>query len=211
MKKFGFLNSSEEEEISSLITDFERRTGAEFTIAIAKKSDPYPAATLRFSIFVTFALAFIMSISFHFSDALILLTGMFITFLLLTPIGRLNFFKKFFIAKIETDRETDEKAIEVFHQMIKAKTTHNRNILLYISLFERKLKILFDEKIQEKLSNEKSAEIIEMIGNEFSQKHFYEGLIKAITVLEENLASHMESFQTPLLDQHENKILWLDF
>lgn len=209
MKRYGILSKKEQVDIEESIASFEEKTKTELLIAIANKSDPYPASILRFSILSTFALSFFASLGVEFKDSLLLIISMFILFLILLLIGRIPFFRNLFLSKKEMEREVHEKAFEVFNQRVHSKIATRKNILFYISKLERKFVILFDEEVKKELPKETLNGLVSQVKENFSKKEFFQGLNNSIEIISEALKKEMEPEEAPFKSELDNHILWL--
>lgn len=208
MKREKFLTAEQEKEISNLITRFEDKTRSEFSVVIAQDSSSYTTATMRFAVIFTFLFSFLFTIFYHVNEERLLVLGMFILFLFFYKLGTVNFFKRLFLAENEFARKVDHRAFQIFHQWIKSKTTHEKNILLYISLFERKFDLIVDREIKNYLPQNEVEEIAEKLTPHFQEEHFYTGLVTLITQLEEGLEKKLGEHTSPLESEHNDLIIW---
>jgi len=210
--KRKILSVQEESKIEQKIALYEKETGAELVICIAKSSDPYPAAVLRFSILATLAISALLTFYFTFSHELILVGSQLILFFLLTFIGRSNHIKRFFLSKLETDREVGEKAMELFYSRGLYQTKYKVGILLFISIQEKMIRLLVDKKLQEKISQDDLDYIVNILGKEFKTGHYFNGLNQTLNILEEKILHFFPEKVQPQDSENEiaNKILWAD-
>ncbi|MBL7665262.1 MAG: hypothetical protein JNM93_09020 [Bacteriovoracaceae bacterium] len=209
--KRKFLASDEEEKIENKIKAFESNTGSELVLCIAKSSDQYPAAILRFAVILSFICSFCISFYFEFEFSFYPIILQFLFFVFFAFIGKLKFLKKYFLSTVEVLREVDEKSIEVFY-LLGSSQDHNGHILLYISLLERKIKLLVGKKIAQQMTQEELNEMVLMLQGEFKQKHFFTGLSRSIELLEAQIKKYFpEKVIQNLPNQIENRIFWQDF
>jgi|GEM_PF-3810938 len=148
-----------ENKINELIQKYELETGSELTVVVTDKSDPYPAATLRGSLFTSLLTTLLISSYFHFTFEIgLLFILIFISFFHLV-IKRTNL-DYFFVTQVEKDRESLEKAKELFLEKAILKTQHRLNSFIFMSIFERKIYILVDQNLKQKVSDSELKEII---------------------------------------------------
>lgn len=178
------FTDSEQENIKNLVKNFEDKTYSELLIILEKRSDPYPGASLRFGVFssllMTFILTLLMEFQFDFMIPLVFL-------LLLFPfsfIGRLGFLQRPFLTEKEMAREVKEKALETFFLMGPNKAGHRATSMIYFSLLEKKVHVLSDKMICDKFENGDLKKVVEVIKEEFTQKNYYQGLEIGVETLE---------------------------
>ena len=178
------LKRKDNERINALISGFEERTHSELVIVVNNKSDPYPAASLRFGVACSLSLTFIATvfIEFEYSFMVPLLT--LISFFIFSLIGRLHVFLRMSLTEEEKDREVSEKALETFYLQGVNRTDHRATSMIYFSLLEKKVMIMVDKAINRKLEREDLKKVVEIVHDEFQQKNYYEGLETAIETLE---------------------------
>lgn len=204
------LNKHEEEEIKEKVVEFENNTGAELVVAIANESDPYPGAVMRlslfFSLFATLLLAYIV----EFAYAYIYVLAQFLFTFLFLPLGRINAIKHLALVDSEIDREVGEKALEVFFVHCSEKSSHSNEILLYTSMFEKKVEILVGKSLKEKLSQETLDSVVAIMKEDFAQKSYAQAYKRAISLLEEKvLEAFPEKVSEIRANELKNDILWI--
>lgn len=83
-----------------------------------------------------------------------------------------------------------ERALEVFY-LLKMENTKERNgVLLYIAIKDRKLAIIGDQGIHEKLSNDFWDNIITKLQENFKNEIFAKGIIEAILEIGNQLSTY---------------------
>jgi uncharacterized membrane protein len=209
--KNKFLNKNEEKQIENQIEDFENKTGAELLLIVAKASDPYPAATLRFAIISSFLITIILTMIFEFDHITYIPFVSIIILAIMIVIGRFKEFKSLTLSKLETDRETDEKAAELFYIFSSSKTHHNQTCMLYISLLERKIHLKIDSALKEKITQAELEEMIFHVSKEFQEEHFSKGIIDMIQVLEKKILEQFPETLGKSPNKLHNKIEWVNF
>lgn len=207
--KRKILKKAEEKKIEKLIQDFEQKTGTELILVIAKSSDPYPGASLRFAIVFSTLLTMIATLVFDFRELFYIPLFQLISVLFFALLGNISFIKKLTLNKTEVQRETNEKAMEFFYTYGPSRAQHKVSILLYISLLEKQLRLLVDQVLSERLEQKDLDSIIQILQEEFKSPNFYDGLETAIETLEGKI---LHFFPQKVLReapaQLQNKIIW---
>lgn len=148
------ISENEKKEIKDLITEQEAKTACEIVPMVVSRSSNYPAAHFRIAIIVSF----MFSLGLYYSpyDLInpiyylwIQIPGLFLGYLL----GTVPFLKRLFTTKHEMNREVTQQAYEAFmHHNLHMTKNHN-GLLIFISRFERKIKIISDNGISTKIDN----------------------------------------------------------
>lgn len=191
------LNQEEILNIESNIKKFETTTGTELLVVIAKQSDPYPAASLRFGFISSFLSNLILSYYFELAHQTlwpILFLG---SFLFFSWIGHFSWAKKMALSTIEIKRECKEKAIEYFHSLGTQKVNHQATVMLMISILEKRIELLVDEKVKEKISQNDLEELITLMTGYFKNQNFSAGILTSIQVLENRI---IDKFSGKVMD-----------
>ena len=206
-----FLNKNDEPLVSKAIENFELETGAELVIAVARVSDPYPAAPLRFAMIAGVLTTLFLSSFIQMNYDFLWIIIYFLIMLALIPIGKIARIKKMILTDDEIDREVNEKAMELFYQLCTTKTDHKVSTFMYFSLLERKIRLLVDEDLKEKLNQQILDEIVEHLANHFKQGSFKDGLLESIaTIQKEVMGAYPDKCSQTTNHQIHNQIFWID-
>ncbi|MCM2351748.1 MAG: hypothetical protein NDI69_17155 [Bacteriovoracaceae bacterium] len=173
--------------IESRLKAFEANTGCELLLVLAKSSDEYPAASWRFGILSGFALTFIFSLFFEFHHSYLWPVATLLVTLFMTWIGHFNWAKRFALSELETEREFSEKALEYFHTLGTSKVSHKVTAMIMVSILERKIVVLVDEKLKSKISQSELDELVTIMQKHFKAHHMGLGFIESIASLEEKI------------------------
>lgn len=174
---------------------FEQNTGCELLLVCAKSSDLYPAASWRFGILSGFALTFIFSLFFEFHHGYIWPIAMLVATAVMVWVGHFDWAKKFTLSDLETDRETQEKAIEYFHTLGTSKVSHKVTAMIMVSILERKIIVLVDEKLKTEITQAELDELVQIM-----QKHFREGNMGL------GFTQSIDSLETKILKDFNGKV-----
>jgi putative membrane protein len=148
------ISESEKKEIKDLITEKERKTACEIVPMVVHRSSNYPAAHFRIAILVSF----MFSLGLYYSpyDLInpiyflwIQIPGLILGYFL----GTIPFLKRLFTTKHEMNREVTQQAYEAFMQHNLHMTKNHNGLLIFISKFERKIRIISDNGISSKVNN----------------------------------------------------------
>lgn len=206
MKKI--LNSTEEKTLENLIANLEEKTGAELTLAILKEADPYPASYYRMAIFPTLFWVCIVEMIFHLSPTSIIAV-IIMSYIFLFYCGEKLGLKKFFLSKVEVAREVKEKAYELFFTKGLTQTETKVGMILLISLMERKIELVIDHKLKEKLSQEVLDQMVHTISEKFKKHDYITGLSESIHFIQEKiLVAFNGKVQEKKSNELANHIIW---
>lgn len=170
--------------VESRLKEFEANTGCELLLVCAESSDLYPAASWRFGIIGGFALTFIFSVFFEFHHGYLWPIAMFIATIFMVWVGHFNWAKKFALSDIETNRESLEKAVENFHTLGTSKVSHKTTAMIMVSILERKIFVLVDEKLKTEITQAELDELVAIMQKHFKDGNMGLGFISSIQALE---------------------------
>ncbi len=173
--------------VESKLKSFEENTGCELLLILAKESDLYPGASMRFGIIGGFILTFIFSLFFEFHHAYFWPLAMLLVTVVMIWIGHFRPMKKFALSDIEVDRECFEKAVEYFHTMGTSKVSHQVTAMIYVSVLERKIFVLVDEKIKSKISQTELDELVTIMKTHFKNGNMALGFTQSMESLEQKI------------------------
>jgi putative membrane protein len=95
-----------------------------------------------------------------------------------------------FISRAEIEAEVDRAARAAFHEFRVRRTDEATGILVYLSLFERTVRVLGDDAINEKLEPEQWTEVCDLVVAGIRGKRPAQGLTEAILKCGDLLAEH---------------------
>ncbi|MFZ4712335.1 MAG: TPM domain-containing protein [Bacteriovoracaceae bacterium] len=201
------LNEQNLKNLDLKIKNFEENTKGEIRLAVLTSSDPYPGANYRLSFTLSFLFTALIEIFFPLGGEQALL--LVLAFLLL------NFFcapylpfRSLFILPSEKEREVKEKAMTLFCTQGLANTQNRIGILLFISALEKKIELIVDQTILQKLGQETLDQIVKEITAYFKKSEYEAGLVAALAHLEkELLVAFPQGLQEKLQDELSNKII----
>ena len=192
--------------ISEAIKKAEAKTSGEILPVILKQSDFYPAAHFRFALIMGILFSIIFYYNYDFDDPIFLLWAQFPGILIGYALAFLPFFKRLFTTKAEMDEEVHQRAVGVYFENKVSITRDRTGIMIFVSLLERKVKILADCGINEKVEKNYWNEIVNTLVSDIAKDKKIEGMVSAIESCGKGL---MESFPIKSDDSNEisNKLI----
>lgn len=202
IKASTLFSVEDRDVIKNAIVEAEQNTSGEIIPVIASVSGRYDRAEDTFGLlFSLVCIAIGWTVfhrsapadswsSFNFGLTAILLT-LFLSFVIgvllthLFPVLRLPF-----INKKEQEEEVDCAATVAFQQNKLRNTEDSTGILIYISLYEHKIKVLGDDRISAKLMDADWKHICDAIIKDFKEKQYTNGIVEGIYLSGKLLAQH---------------------
>ncbi|MGB0453671.1 MAG: TPM domain-containing protein [Bacteriovoracaceae bacterium] len=144
------LNSEDKKKISETIKNVEIKTSGEIVSAIVSKSDLYRESQFATSICFTLLVLAILLFKFEYESHETFLL-IFLTTIIGFFAGSLNIFKRLFLNKSVMAEEVHQKAVQLFFSNNLHHTEQRIGVLIMISLLEKRVEILGDKGINEKV------------------------------------------------------------
>ena len=175
------ISTKDREIIKELIMDAEKKSDSEMVPMIVLRSDNYPAAHFRAAIIVSF----LFSLGLYFSPLSIInriyflwiqIPGLLLGYVL----ANIPFIARLLITKQEVEFEVTQRAIEAFFEHNLHTTEQHNGVLIFISMLERKIKIITDVGVKKKIEQKIWDEIISDFTNEVKKNNFTEALKSTI-------------------------------
>lgn len=185
------ITNRDKEEIKVLIDEAETNSTSELVPMIVKTSDVYPAAHFRAAIIVSFLFSLGLYMSpFHIINPIWFLWIQIPGLLLGYALGNIPFFTRLLITKKEIEYEVTQRAIEAFFEHGLHTTENHNGVLIFISLLERKIKIITDVNVKKKIDQKIWDDIIVDFTDKVHEGKFVDALKHSISaassVLERN-------------------------
>lgn len=193
----NFITDSEKEKIIESVRNVEKKTSGEIVPMIVSTSYSYPMSdiiggltiSLPLSIVAAYFIGPLMSLG---TQNLWVFLGiesvLFLFFYVI--VKNILWLKRFFISNNEINEEVNEAAVTAFFTNGLYKTRDETGVLIFISVFERKVWVLADRGINEKVDSSQWEEIVNMIIAGIKQKKQCESICSAIERVGEILESH---------------------
>ncbi len=202
----GFkLNKDDMKKISSAVKNAEGKTSGEIATAMIKESYNYAIYELMFAVIIGF-LYFIVMMFFvgnieqllqekfwdYSVNYLVMFYG-FSTFIVITIfyfIGNISSIDRLIVPKKLRNRKVRERATRYFMESGVYNTKDRTGILIFISIMERRVELLADSGINDKISPEKWQNIVDNILTGIRRKEIADHLVESINECGNLLAEH---------------------
>ena len=197
-----YLNENQKEQISKEIENLEKLSSAELVAVIAKRSSNYKYVSLIISIILVFSTSFILFFIKEISTLELL------QYQLLIFMGTTLIFEKFdnLILKILPQSYKHQKASlyakEQFNNLGLNKTKSKQVLMFFVSLDEKYVHILADNKISKKIPDEFWQQLVYEFTQDVKKENFLNGYLKAINTSKAILIKHF-----PIQKNDENELL----
>ncbi|MCS7081858.1 MAG: hypothetical protein N2561_01150 [Bacteroidetes bacterium] len=181
------FSSEEERRIRERVAQIERETGSEIVPYVVGISDPYPEAPWRgFALFAALGLfvASLLSLGQSWAVgptvteviAVTLLSG-----LLGAAMGRyVAPVRRWLVGRALLDRRVHQRALQAFLEEEVFATPNRTGVLIFISLFERRLEVLPDKTLAEQLPTEVWKPVVLDVVEGIRQGRPVDGLMRAL-------------------------------
>jgi uncharacterized membrane protein len=199
----------ETSQIESQIQQFELATGHELIVVGANASDPYPGAVWRGGLLLGLLVAGTFLHFFEFSPRSLEVLAVGALILLMATLLRLTGLHRFFVLPAEAQRETSEKALELFSRFQSKNLGHEAAVLLFFSMQEHKIHLLVDSDLNTKLNQADLDGIVELLQKEFHQRQFSDGISRSVGVLQETILEKVGKRPQSAENHVPNKVFWV--
>ncbi len=192
-----FLSKQDREKINSAVKEAEKHTSGEIVPMIVSRSYHYPMSDVIGGIAFAFPLSLILTYfiggwlwigDFNLWLFLGLIAILFTVFHQIIRHSR--GLKRLFISEREIDEEVEEAAITSFFREGLYRTRDETGILILISVFERKVWMLADRGINEKVKEGQWDEIVSMIIEGIKNNNQADAICKAVDEIGRILREH---------------------
>lgn len=186
-----FFTKEEREKIKETTRDVESGTIGEVAVMVVESSDPYVEAEIIGGVLLGSLLALIITVSYFHSS---IWSYVVLSFLLFFP--SFFIFKKFpvlktaFIGHKRKRYAVREKALRAFYERGLYKTKKNTGVLFFLSLLERKVWVLADKGIHEKIKQEALNKFAKIVSAGIKEGRASDALCEAIREAGALLAMH---------------------
>ncbi len=174
------ITDNDKKLIEDTIKAAESKTSGEIVPVIIKQSDFYPAAHFRLALIFGVLFSIICYYTYDFLDPIILIwiqiPGMILGYLL----GYIPFVKRLFITKSKLEEEVHQRAIEIYYDNKVSVTKDRTGIMIFVSLLERKVKVLADCGINEKVEKDFWDTLVQDLVSQIAKNNLTAGLMAAI-------------------------------
>jgi len=204
----SFLTPEEQDNITSCVKRMEKQTSGEIVPMIVSESHSYPLASVTGAVFISLPTALFITrlIGSHFwigPDNMWLFLVCFSTLYTLSYllVKHTSWLKRMFLSPSRADEEVREAATTAFFTEGLYRTQAENGILLYISVFERRVWILADSGINEKIPTTQWQEIVDLVTTGVKNNNQCEAICTAVTKIGEILTEFF-----PIGDDDKNEL-----
>lgn len=202
------ISNRDRKEIKALIDEAETKSTGEVVPMIVKTSDVYPAAHFRAAIIVSFLFSLALYMSpFHIINPIWFLWVQVPGLLLGYALGNIPFFTRLLITKKEIEYEVTQRAIEAFFEHGLHTTENHNGVLIFISLLERKIKIITDINVKKKIEEKIWDDIIHDFTDRVHEGRFVEALKQSISAASAVLERHFPASETSRKNELKNDLI----
>lgn len=193
----NFLSESDCQKVDAAVKAAEEKTSGEIVPMVIPAAYHYPMADVigaaAFAIPLAIVLTHLLGRWLWIGDRnlwlfLGLAAVLFILFHIL--VGRIPSLKRCFISQREMEEEVQEAAVTRFFGRGLHRTRDETGVLILISVFERKVWVLADRGINDKVKEGQWEEVVAMITGGIRQNRPVEAICRAVEQVGEILAAH---------------------
>lgn len=199
------LKNEDLEKIKNAVKNAERKTAGEIATAFIKESDNYAVYELMFSVFCGF-IYFVVMMLFssniehtlkkmlwdYSTDHLLIFYGLstFLVIFIFYWLANISCIDRLIVPESVMRRKVNERAVRYFMESGVYNTKDRTGILIFISSLERRVELLADKGINEKIPQEKWNAVVSHIIDGIKSGRMVEHLTDAIAQCGEMLAEH---------------------
>ncbi len=193
----NLFSAQDKERLAAAVNAAEARTSGEIVPFVSGRSDSYPEAALRAGLLFAFVALFVFSLlaigttlwlPVGIPEVTIIAVGCFVLGAALA--AYVPAFKRLFIPAGVLQQRVDEHAAMAFLDEEVFTTRERTGILIFISLFEHRVRVLGDSGINQKVRQEEWDEVVRLIVDAMKIGRPAEGLLQAIARCGELLERH---------------------
>ncbi len=203
-----FLTKAEQDKISALVQQMEQQTSGEIVPMVVSASHSYPAAMIFGAQALALPLAMLLmpvigGLFWLGSQNVWIFIALFLTSyaIFYTLIQRTVWLKRLFLPRRQIDEEVEEAAIKSFFVEKLYRTQDANGILIFISILERKVWVLADSGINDRINPEQWQAMIKLITKGIQENRQCEAICEAIGQIGDILKTHF-----PIKDNDVNEL-----
>ncbi|MBW1636266.1 MAG: TPM domain-containing protein [Deltaproteobacteria bacterium] len=203
-----FLTAAERKRVTETVRKAEQITSGEVVVMIVSRSHSYPAAAITGSVFLALPSALLLTsiigplVWLGSQNLWLFLTFFALLYLLFLPLlNRSDTVKRFFLNPKQVKEEVERSAITAFFSEQLYKTERENGILLYISVMEKKVWILADRGINERIEQPIWDDIIVQLTKGIKEQKRCEAICEAVKKTGKILEVHL-----PIREDDRNEL-----
>jgi putative membrane protein len=191
MKADTFFTPEERERIRQTTKQVESRTIGEVVVMVVDQGDRYREAEILGGVLLSSLLALLLTILFfHGSFWSFVPIGFLGFFIFNGLVAKISWLKRGFLSPKRTEEAVQKRALLAFYEKGLYKTRLNTGVLFFLALLERKVWVLADRGIYEKIQQEKLNYFALKVSQGIRQDRACEALCQAIQEMGDLLAGH---------------------
>lgn len=203
-----FLTQEEQQRVTEAVQRAEKKTSGEIVPMVVSASHNYPMASAIGSVFISLPLSLLLTSvtgSFLWLGAqnmwLLLIYWTLLFFPIYYLVDKSIFLKRLFLLKDQVEEEVEEAAITSFYGERLYQTKDENGILIFVSVLEKKVWILGDRRINEKIDSDQWQDIIDELSAGIRAHNQCEALCHAVERVGKVLLEHF-----PISDDDKNEL-----
>lgn len=186
----AFVSQAEQEAVEACVREVEARTRGEIAVMLVPASDTYPMAALLGAAALSFPAALALTPLIgglvwagpaNLWVFLSLLLPLFLGFHQL--VGRMPLLKRLFVRPGDMEEEVAEAAHVAFCRKGLYRTREETGVLLYVSLFERRVHVLGDRGIHAAVTGKDWEEVVAEVTGAIKEGRAAEGICRAVQLV----------------------------
>ncbi len=186
-----FLSEAERCAVEEQVTRSEKRTSGEIVVMVAPSSYHYPYAGLLGSTILSLFGGITVSLVLGRENMWFFLSAFVLLFIVLNELSRRFLpLRRPFISRRDMADEVEEAAIKAFYRSGINRTAGHTGILIYLSLFEHKVRVIADKAINDRVGQHQWQEIVDIITAGFHDRAPGKALCNAVDRCGDILAEH---------------------
>lgn len=186
-----FFKKGELERITKNIHEVEARTIGEVAVMVVDSSDRYVEAEVIGGIFLGSLLSLILTVLFFHSSIWSYISMSFLFFLPSKYVfKKVPIFKTAFIGLKRKELTVMQRAVRAFYEKGLYRTKKNTGVLFFLSLFEKKVWVLADKGIYEKIEQDILNKFANIVSHGIKDGRACDALCEAMKEAGELLAKH---------------------
>ena len=187
----AYFTAEEKAKIEEAIREVENASMGEVVAMVVDSSDHYPEAAVTGGVFLASAVSLTAAKLFLGSSLWYFILLQFILFFPFRFLLEASpFFKSLFIGPGSKEERVRQRALQAFYEKGLYKTRGNTGVLFFLSLYERKVWVLADKGIYEKIQQETVESFAKAVSQGMKEGRGCEALCKAIRDAGDLLSKH---------------------
>ena len=190
-RALGVLSENDQARVHEALRAAEKRTVGEVVPVVVERSDAHPSGEWVAALgFLLLGSALLAPHLYRLGPGLFLLAQLALGALGFALARALPGFKRLFVSERRATEAAEEQAFQEFHRLDLHRTEAETGMLLFVSLFERRVVVLGDRGIDAKVGKDAWLATSQAILDGIARGSLREGLIEGIRRSEDVLAQH---------------------